>query len=129
MQETSTFKIVNCILNNSNFEKMHNCTPTEKTFINTKVEINKRFGMPVFIPLISLICCFLLSSRKDKKLFDYYKYIYFLVGVIILIFAETTVRYSGLSWNHTLAYYLSPILMIPIIYFILIKRFKYENLS
>tara|TARA_B100000029_G_C17525400_1_gene941482 strand:- start:553 stop:1695 length:1143 start_codon:yes stop_codon:yes gene_type:complete len=129
IQETSTIKIIKCILNDNNFEKMHNCTPTKKNFINTKVEFNKRFGIPVFIPLISLICCFLLTSRKDKKLFDYYKYIYFLIGVIILIFAETTVRYSGLSWNHTLVYYLSPILLIPIIYFILIKKFKYENLT
>ena len=129
MQETSTLKIFNCIKNNYTSIDMHNCTNSKQSKMDTKIEINKRFGMPVFIPLISLICCFLLSSRKDKKLFDYYKYIYFLVGVIILIFAETTVRYSGLSWNHTLAYYLSPILMIPIIYFILIKRFKYENLS
>ena len=77
---------------------------------------------------IALICCFLLSSRRDSKAYTYFKYIYFFIGFIILTFAEITVRYSGLSWEHTLAYYVAPIIMIPLIYFALIKKFKYENL-
>ena len=129
MQETSTFKIMNCIKNGNISIDMHNCTRTKKSFMDTKIELNKRFGIPIFIPLISLICCFLLTSRKDKKIFNYYKYIYFFISLIILIFSETTVRYSGLSWDHTFTYYLSPLVMITLIYFVLLKKFKYENLS
>ena len=108
--------------------EFHNCNPTEKTMMNLKIEINKRIGIPFFIPLIALICSFLLSSRRDKKIYQFNKYIYFFVGFLILTLAEITVRYSGVSWNHTAIYYLIPALMIPLFYFALIRKFKYENL-
>ena len=107
---------------------MHNCNPTKAARLNTKIEINKRLGMPFFIPLIALVCSFLLGSRKDKKIYNYNKYIYSFVGIIILVLAEITVRYSGISWNHTAFYYLIPIGLIPIFYLTLIRKFRYENL-
>ena len=97
--------------------------------MDTKIEINKRFGMPIYIPLISLISCFLLTSRKDKKMFYLNKYIYFLFGFLILALAEVIVRYSGISWNHTIIYYLLPVGTAPLFYLALIRAFKYENLS
>ena len=132
IQETSTIKIIQCIQNinmHRNIDMdMHNCTPTEKTRINIKIEINKRLGMPFFIPLIALVCCFLLGSRKDKKIDNYNIYIYSFIGFVILVLAEIAVRYSGISWNHTAIYYLIPIGMIPLFYLALIRKFKYENL-
>ena len=85
--------------------------------------------MPFFIPLISLVSCFLLTSRKDKKNFSIYKYICFFIGFVILVGSEITVRYSGISWNHAAIYYLIPIVLIPLVYLSLIRAFKYENLS
>jgi hypothetical protein len=84
--------------------------------------------MPFYIPLLALICCFLLESRRDRKIYSLNKYIYFSVGFIILVAAEISVRYSGVSWNHTAAYYLIPAGIIPLLYFVLIRKFKYENL-
>ena len=128
MQETSTLKILACIKNNNISTDMHNCTGTKKSFMDTKIEINKRFGMPIFIPLISLVCSFLLFSRKDKKIYYYNRYIYFFINFLILALSEIIVRYSGISWTHTAIYYLLPLGMIPLFYFTLIKKFKYENL-
>jgi len=126
IQETSTIKIMLCILKKR--VAMHNCNDNKKTTMDLKVEMNKRFGMPIFIPLISLICSFLLSSRKDKKIYNYNKYIYFFISFIMLIISEITVRYSGISWSYAAIYYLLPLLMIPLFYLTLIRRFKYENL-
>ena len=126
MQETPTIRILLC-LQNKNIV-LHNCNPTKKTRMNTKIEINKRFGMPFYIPLLSLICCFLLGSRRDKKMRHLYKYIYFFIGFLLLIAAEISVRYSGTSWNHTAMYYLIPAGIMPLLYFTLIRKFKYENL-
>ena len=126
MQETSTLRILQCLQNKKIV--FHNCNLTEKTMMNLKIEINKRIGMPFFIPLIALICSFLLSSQRDKKIYQFNKYIYFFVGFLILTLAEITVRYSGVSWNYTAIYYLIPAVMIPLFYFALIKKFKYENL-
>ena len=129
MQETSTLKILKCIKNNYVSIDMHNCTRSKKSFMDTKIEINKRFGTPIYIPLIALICSFILASRKDKKIYNYKKYIYFFIGFIILVSAEIIVRYSGISWSHTGIYYLIPASIFPLIYFMLTKTFKYENLS
>ena len=126
MQETPTMQILRC-LQNKNIV-LHNCNPTKKTRMETKIEINKRFGMPFYIPLLSLICCFLLESRRDKKMHHFNKYIYFFIGFVLLIAAEISVRYSGTSWNHTVIYYLIPTGIIPLLYFTLVKKFKYENL-
>ena len=128
IQETSTIQILLC-LQNKNTSDMHNCGTDKRSQMDTKIEINKRFGMPVYIPLISLISCFLLGSRKDKKMFYLNKYIYFFIGFLILTLAEIIVRYSGISWNHTFIYYLIPLGMSPLLYLALIRTFKYENLS
>jgi lipopolysaccharide export system permease protein len=127
MQETSTIQILRCLKQNNVVR--HNCDNSKKSMMDTKIEINKRFGMPIYIPLISLISCFLLTSRKDKKMFYLNKYIYYFIGFLILALAEVIVRYSGISWNRTIVYYLLPIVMGPVFYLTLIRTFKYENLS
>jgi len=128
IQETSTLKIFNCMLN-VNIKNLHNCSEGKKSLMDNKIEFNKRFGMPIYIPLISLICAFLLTSRKDKKIYNYNKYIYFFICFLILTLAEILVRYSGTSLNHTFVYYLLPIGLLPLFYFVLIRKFKYENLK
>ena len=127
IQETPTMQIMRCLTQNNTAR--HNCSDSKKSMMDTKIEINKRFGMPMYIPLISLISCFLLTSRKDKKMFYLNKYIYFTIGFLILALSEIIVRYSGISWNHTIIYYLLPIGAAPLFYLALIRAFKYENLS
>ena len=127
IQETSTLELLQCIIKENISVK--NCNRTAGNFKDTKIEINKRFGMPIFIPLVALVCCFLLSSRKEKKISFAYKYIHFFIGFLILIISEITVRYSGISLNHSVIYYLLPIMLLPLIYLLLIRTFKYENLN
>ena len=127
MQETPSIQIIRCL--QSKEITMHNCNDTKKSRMDVKIEINKRFGMPIYILLISLISSFLLTSRKDKKIYEYNKYIYFILSFIILVVSEITVRYSGISLNYTLIYYLIPISLLPLIYLILLRTFKYENLN
>mgnify|MGYP001212311936 CR=1 FL=1 len=128
IQETSTLKIFNCIIN-KNINETHNCTKSKKSLMDNKIEFNKRFGMPIYIPLISLICSFLLAGRKDKKIYLYNKYIYFFICFVILALSEILVRYSGLSYNYAAIYYLIPIILLPLFYLNLIRKFKYENLN
>ena len=127
IQETSTIQIIQCM--QSKNKLTHNCSRHAKNLRDTKAEINRRFGMPIFIPLLALISCFLLTSRRDKQKFGLYKYIYFFIGFVIIVSSEITVRYTGISWNHTAAYYLMPIILLPIVYLTLLKKFKYENLN
>ena len=127
VQETSTIKILQCIIENDDVR--HNCNNSKKSLMDIKIEINKRLGMPIYIPLIALISSFLLISRKEKKMSYLNKYIYFFTSFLILALAEIIVRYSGISWNHTIIYYFIPLGMSPLFYLALIRTFKYENLN
>ena len=127
IQETSTLDLLNCTKSENKFE--HNCSKNEKNLRDTKIELNKRFGMPIFIPLISLISCFLLKSKKEKITYKFNKYIYFVIGFLVLVFSEIFVRYSGISINHTITYYCIPVVLLPFVYLFLIRVFKYENLN
>ena len=46
-------------------KKIVNCPKTniDKDIISTLL---RRIGMPIYIPMISLLCSFLLASRRDK---------------------------------------------------------------
>ena len=125
IQETPTLKIILCIMG-KNID-MHNCNQNKKSLMDIKIEFNKRFGMPIFVPLISLVCSFLLSTRKDQKIYKYNKYIYFFISFLFLSLAEIIVRYSGTSWTHTFIYYALPLFLLPVFYYFLIRKFKYEN--
>ena len=127
IQETSTLNIINCIANR--YTPSHNCQRNKNALMDIKIEFNKRFGMPLYIPLISLMCCFLLASRRDQKIYHYNTYIYGAISFLLLALAEIIVRYSGISWTHTGVYYLLPLISLPLFYFFLIRKFKYENMS
>jgi len=125
LQETSTIQILNCLYDKS--RSIRNCGRHGDIVKEVQIEANKRFGMPFFIPLIALVTCFLLSSRKERKNYFLNRYLYFIIAFIILIASEITVRYSGASFNFTVMYYLIPLTLFALIYFYLIRTFKYEN--
>jgi len=134
IQETSTMQIIQCLFQSR--RSLRNCRNDDGTLgkggnesKDLKIEINKRFGMPIFIPLISLVSCFLLSIKQKTKNFIFHKYIFFFIGFIILICSEITVRYSGISLKHAAIYYLIPLGLLPLVYLYLIRMFKYENLN
>ena len=91
--------------------------------------ISRRVGMPLYIPVVSLIVSFLIISNTKKKNNFFKRYIYFLISFVILILAEVLVRYSGFSYINTILYFFLPILFCPIIYLILIKRISIEKIK
>ena len=133
IQETASMRIIHCMQEKNLFVK--NCVTdrsveiTEQHLRHNKIEFNRRFGMPIFIPLVALISCFLLISRNEKKIYDFYKYIFFFIGFTILVSSEIAVRYSGNSLDRAAIYYLIPLGLIPLVYLALIRTFKYENLN
>ena len=127
IQETSTIQIIKCFFKEN--RNKHNCEKNIKNIRDSKIELNRRFGMPFFIPLIALITCFLLASRKDKKNLSWNKYIYFAIGFVVLVCSEITVRYSGSSIFYIFLYYFIPIALLPLVYLTLLRKFKYENLN
>jgi len=132
IQETSSKILLNCFFKKTTHALLEGHKDlkchTEKERVEVLAEINRRFGMPLYIPLLALLSSFLLISREETKFKNWYKYFYFGLAFAILIAAEILVRYSGKSFTHGLFYYLLPLLSVPVVYIELIRRFYYENL-
>ena len=87
IQETSSKILIDCITSDDLKIEILNCPQTDSK-IDTLAELNRRFGMPLYIPGISLILSFLLISRKEKKRNSLYKYFYFGLSTVILFSSE-----------------------------------------
>jgi len=72
-------------------------------------ELNRRFVLPFYMPLIGLISCFLLSSKRESKN-SLLRLFCFLAGVLIIIFAEISLRSSNNSTTLLYTFYTFPIL-------------------
>jgi len=127
IQETPSRLLVQCYFDKGN-KKILNC-PRDHKKNDVLSEINRRFGMPLYIPVITLIICFLLNQREENKFKIFYKYFYPIFSFLILVIAEVLVKYSGKSFTNTLIYYLTPLAILPLVYFEIIRNFLYENLK
>ncbi len=119
LQETSTIKLLSCFHKDFYFNR-ELCTAAKQEIIPT---LNRRIIMPLYIPIISLICCFLLL--KDKKYYFNKIFIYF-YSFSVVLFTELTVKFTGI--NFFLKYFFSifPFFLIFTIYFLLNHNFSKE---
>ena len=130
IQENNTLSLLNCIkpfLDEGKTTLLESQCRARIDDITS--ELNRRFGMPLYIPVVSIVICYLLSSRKESKYYFFQKYIVFITAFTILVFAEIMVRYSGNSALGLISYYSLPPLLIVLNYLNLIRIFKFENLD
>jgi len=115
VQETSTLKLSECFFG-SNI-----CA---KNWVKETIPVlNRRIILPFFIPVTALIACFLFVNPKKTIVFN--KVSIFLYSFIILLYAETIIRYTGLNKIVLNIFILSPFLLIFAIYlFLKIKLLK-----
>ncbi len=125
LQETSTLKLIQCI-NNSFKENVGNCGESAKKEITTV--LNRRILLPLYIPIVALLCSFLLIKTKKRKNFFLNKYSLFTLSFLILLYAELIVRYTGISKVIAILFFISPIVLIPIIYISLIYKLSKESI-
>ncbi len=129
IQETSTYKILNCFKNYySNRLKddvyIKNCP---KNNISIIIEtVSRRIVMPLYIPVVSVLLSFLLIYRKNKQTKLFNRYLFFLLGFLVLVSSELLVRYSGFSNINFFSYLFAPFILLPIIYFLLTNKFRSE---
>ena len=126
LQETSSLILFECLFKKNLKKKLLNCA--ERSKLDALSEFNRRLGMPLYIPYVALLSCFLLIGRDQSKRKSLYKYFYFALGFLTLVMAEILVRYSGKSLFYSTIYYLIPIISVPILYLILFRKFYFENL-
>jgi len=117
LQETSTFILLSCFLNQSQEYKICNLE-TKKEIIPNLI---RRIILPFYIPVIALLCSFLLIK---SNIFFSDKFLIYAGSFSLLVCTELFIRYTGINYNLRIAYIIFPFLLILISYLTLIYKFK-----
>ena len=125
LQETSTKDLIKCLSEPAKYKTLNCGKETRKEIITV---LNRRISLPLYIPIVSLLCSFLLIKNNTKKKFILNKYSIFGLSFLTLLYAELVIRYTGLSNLVSAIFIFTPFLLIPIIYFLLIFQFSRESL-
>ena len=130
-QEISSLKLIKCIKNlknlkNNTFDneikKIENCNI--QNIENLFKEFYKRFIIPIYIPLLSIVPFLLILSSKEKSNYMTYRVFTFILGLIIIIFSETTIRFVSKEFLQNLSLLFFPIIFNLILYVSFIKKFN-----
>ena len=135
-QEISSLKLVECTKNYFKFDKenfetnsknIENCST--ENISNIFKELYKRFVIPFYIPLLSLIPFILILTSKESLNFNKVRIFTFLIGLLAIIFSETTIRLVSNKIFQNISLVVIPLLFILLIYFFLFYKFKlnYKN--
>ena len=131
-QEISTFYLLKCIgtlydLNFINkkdkFEQIPNCSI--QNIHNILKEFYKRLIIPFYIPILTLIPFIIIILSKENSNYNRLKISTFLIGLIIVIFSETTIRFISSTIIPNLKITAIPIFLFIILYFTFLYNFKF----
>ena len=81
-------------------------------------EIIKRVILPLYLPVLSLIAALIIIKSKDDFRFTRYKFSLFILGVLVIIISEVSMRYSGEDILSNIS-----LIVIPLLFFLLIYLF------
>ena len=127
MQELPSRKIIECSISLmkgiSYRERMFLCDPGSLKNINQ--EIYKRFIKPMFFPLLTLICCFLLTFSRIDNNFSFRIIKVFLYVFLVLVFSEILMRYIETSQLLFITVIILPFIIYFLIYNFLISKVNY----
>ena len=130
-QEISSSKLLICIksfyrFNSETFEKktqgIENCNL--RNIKNILKEFYKRFIVPFYIPILTLIPLILIISSKENHNYQKIKIITFFIGMITIIFSETTIRMVSENIIQNLTIIIFPLIILVFLYFYLYLKFK-----
>jgi lipopolysaccharide export system permease protein len=126
IQETSSKILIKCM-----FSQNYDLSPTDCSDSYKKEAtqtISRRLGMPLYIPLVSIIISFLLINNKEKKYSFLKKYILFAITFLILILAEILLKFTGFSTLIANSYFILPVIVSLFFYILLLKKLITEKI-
>ena len=128
MQELPSRKIIQCAIslmkNKSYREEMFLCD--SQSLKNINQEIYKRFIKPIYFPILTLICCFLLTFSKVENNFSIKTIKVFLYMFLILVLSEISMRYLESSKLLFILVMLLPVITYFLVYNFLIAKVRYD---
>ena len=132
-QEISSYQLIACINNYFKYEKeifelnsknIENCSHVNIN--NIFKEFYKRFIIPFYIPLLSLIPFLLILTSKENLNYFKIRIFTFIIGLTIVIFSETTIRFISKITIQNISLFITPLIFILIMYLYLFYKFKFN---
>ncbi len=115
LQETSTFILLKCLIKNNKSKFCNEGTKKEIIPI-----IIRRLILPMYIPVFCLMCSFLFFKNEN---ITFQKISIFLINLIVLVFIELVIKYTGTNYFLRLFYIIFPLIIFVIIYPLLFYKF------
>jgi len=125
IQEINSLELINCFYNydlGNNYNDNNICKNRKLKSISE--EMFKRFIVPLYIFILSLISSSLIIKPKKNFLFKHYKFIIFISGFLVIIISQISFKFISQSKNLDLAVILTPVLLVCLYYFFLILKTK-----
>ena len=127
IQEINSYQLINCFYNyykKQNYNKLELCENRKIKPISQ--ELFKRFIVPLYIFILSLISSSLIIKPKKNLYIKYYKFLIFILGFVIMTISQISFKFISKSVNLDLTIISFPILMIFLYYFFLISKTKFN---
>ena len=132
-QEVSTLDLFKCYKNiyNKNFIdlskdlKIENCRTDNIS--NILKEFHKRITIPLYIPALMLICLLVITKSKENNNYTLYRFKIFLIGLIIIILSELSIRYVETSIFNNAIIFLIPLVIILYLYLTFYFKFNFKE--
>ncbi len=130
-QEISSFKLIKCIkdfykLKENQFnliaKSIENCSV--QNIKNIFKEFYKRFIIPFYIPILTLIPFLLITTSKENSKYQNLRLFTFSAGLLIIIFSETTIRLISDTLLHNFSLIMIPAILFIFFYLFLFYKFK-----
>ena len=129
IKEQNTKDLINCV--KSLYLKKDYLS--DNTYLSCENNINaaavtellRRLYLPLYLPVLALIVCFLTLSSKDQFNYKKFKLRVFLISVLVVIISEFSLSYSGSTLVKSLSCVFIPIILFIFLITIYKKKIRY----
>ena len=133
-QEHKTTELIECInsltLKDKKIaeikQRVRNCEI--KNLDNIISEVFKRLIVPLYLPSLMLIALLLIVHSKEKINYSKHRIKIFIIGLLVIIFSELTLRFVNNSFNNNLVITLIPIILCIFLYNYFLFKFKISKI-
>ena len=130
IQETSTSDLLECLERYLDFSSLSKKTKSTRKIQNCTIEnldniykeIYKRFIIPFYIPILILISTCLIIYSKESINYSRYRILIFLIGLSIIIFSETTLKFVQNTFLLNMKLVVIPLAIFVTLYLVILLK-------
>ena len=130
IQETLTSDLLECLERYLDFSSLSKKTKSTRKIQNCTIEnldniykeIYKRFIIPFYIPILILISTCLIIYSKESINYSRYRILMFLIGLSIIIFSETTLKFVQNTFLLNMKLVVIPLAIFVTLYLVILLK-------